>query len=134
MAIVFSELSLKISLFIGMAMLNAISLQMFQMKMKISPQIISMSWAEHLQILKRCTLSAMTSTLVTIVHITRMVLDDAKWIMPRGFWLIKRQSCHHVEINQLIWRANQITGFYIKVFNELIERRKYYESHKSSRF
>ena len=26
--------------------------------------------------------------------------------------LIKRQSCHHIETSQLIYKANQLTGFY----------------------
>ena len=33
------------------------------------------------------------------------------------------QSCHHIETNQLIGKANQLTGFYMMVtltFNELI--------------
>ena len=37
--------------------------------------------------------------------------------------MIKRQSCHHIETNQLICRANKLTGFYMMVtlaFNELI--------------
>ena len=36
--------------------------------------------------------------------------------------LIKRQSCHHMETSQLIYRANQLTGFYMMatlVFNGL---------------
>ena len=36
--------------------------------------------------------------------------------------LIKSQSCHHIETNQLICRANHMTGFYAMatlVFNEL---------------
>ena len=35
---------------------------------------------------------------------------------------INSLSCHHIKTNQLIWRANQLTGFYIMatlVFNEL---------------
>ena len=27
--------------------------------------------------------------------------------------LIKRQSCHHIEIGQLIYKANQLSGFYM---------------------
>ena len=37
--------------------------------------------------------------------------------------LIKRQSCHHIEISQLIYKANQLSGFYMIVilaFNDLI--------------
>ena len=37
--------------------------------------------------------------------------------------LIKRQSCHDIETNQLICRANQLAGFYIMVtlaFSKLI--------------
>ena len=37
-------------------------------------------------------------------------------------WLIKHQSCHHIETSQLIWRANEWTGFYMmatSAFNEL---------------
>ena len=36
-----------------MALLNAISLQIFQNKMKISPPVLLTSLAEHLQVLKR---------------------------------------------------------------------------------
>ena len=35
----------------------------------------------------------------------------------------KRQSCHHIETSPLIWRENQLTGFYLKttlVLHELI--------------
>ena len=40
------------------------------------------------------------------------------------YWLclIKLQSCHHIETIQLIFRANQLTGFYMMAtlaFNEL---------------
>ena len=28
-------------------------------------------------------------------------------------YLIKRQNYHHIETSQLIWRANQLTGFYM---------------------
>ena len=38
-------------------------------------------------------------------------------------WLIKRQSCHHIETSQLTCSANQLTGFYMMTtlgFNELI--------------
>ena len=37
-------------------------------------------------------------------------------------YLIKSQSCHHIETSQLIYTANQSTGFYItatSAFNEL---------------
>ena len=37
--------------------------------------------------------------------------------------LIKRQSCHHIEISQMNCSANQLTGFYMiatLVFNELM--------------
>ena len=49
----------KIIFFIGKILLNAISLQMFQNKMKIFILInTSQGFAEHLRILKRCDLSA----------------------------------------------------------------------------
>ena len=38
-------------------------------------------------------------------------------------YLIKHQSCHHIETSQLIWSANQFTGFYMMAtlaFNDLI--------------
>ena len=38
------------------------------------------------------------------------------------YWLIKRQSCHHIDPNQLICSANQLTSFYTmttSAFNEL---------------
>ena len=28
-------------------------------------------------------------------------------------WLIKRQSCHHIETSQLVCRADQLTGFFM---------------------
>ena len=37
-------------------------------------------------------------------------------------WIIKHQSCHHIETSQLICRINQLTGFYRMAtlgFNEL---------------
>ena len=37
--------------------------------------------------------------------------------------LIRRKSCHHIETNQLICSANQLTGFYMMetlAFNELM--------------
>ena len=52
----------KIIFFTGKILLNAISLQMFQNKMKIFILInTSQSFAEHLRILKRCDLSAVIS-------------------------------------------------------------------------
>ena len=48
----FSGLSYKITSFIGTALLNAVSLQMFQNKMKISqPELLNL--AQNLQISKR---------------------------------------------------------------------------------
>ena len=47
------------------------------------------------------------------------------------YYLIKRQSCHHVETSQLISRANQLAGFYMMVtlaFNEL--RTMFHQKHK----
>ena len=44
-------------------------------------------------------------------------------IHPPIHYLIKRQSCHHIETSQLICRANHLTGFYMMAnfsFNELI--------------
>ena len=35
------------------------------------------------------------------------------FFIPTQSWLIKRQSCHHIETSQLICRANQLTGFYM---------------------
>ena len=38
-------------------------------------------------------------------------------------WLIKRQSCHHTETSQLIWRANELASFHMMetlAFNELM--------------
>ena len=61
--IVYSRFSIRTT-FIGMAHLNAISLQMFQSKMKISPPVLPVSFAEHLWILKRHALSAMIITLI----------------------------------------------------------------------
>ena len=37
---------------------------------------------------------------------------------------MKHQSCHHIETNQLICRANALTGFYMMAtfaFNELMD-------------
>ena len=39
-------------------------------------------------------------------------------------YLIKRQSCHHIETRQLICSADQLTSFYMMAtmaFNELME-------------
>ena len=38
-----------------------------------------------------------------------------------GLYLIKRQSCHHIETNQLICSANQLTGFYMMATLAFIE-------------
>ena len=48
-----------------MALLNAISLQMFQNKMKISPTVLPVSPGKFLKI---CAFSTMMSALVTTVH------------------------------------------------------------------
>ena len=61
-----------------MALLNAISLQMFQNKMKFSLTVPSGSPAEHLKMFRKCVLSAMINALVTIIHILREVLESAK--------------------------------------------------------
>ena len=52
-AIASSRLSHETKFVLGMALLNAISLQMFQNKMKISLTVILVSLVEHLQILKK---------------------------------------------------------------------------------
>ena len=49
-----------------MALLNAISLQMFQNKMKFSLTVPSGNPAEHLKMFRKCVLSAMINALVTI--------------------------------------------------------------------
>ena len=43
---------------------------------------------------------------------------------------MNRQSCHHIENSQLIYSANQLTGFYVMAtlaFNELILEAKFGE-------
>ena len=43
----------------------------------------------------------------------------------KKYQLIKRQNCHQVDTNQLIYSANQLTGFYIMAtltINELINK------------
>ena len=51
--------------------------------------------------------------------------DDFEQHCPKNevfHYLIKRQSCYHIETSQLICSANQLTGFYMMatlVFNEL---------------
>ena len=50
--------------------------------MKIFPPVLYVSLAEYLQILKRCTLSAKISALVTIIHVKKAVLDGVKRIVP----------------------------------------------------
>ena len=50
----------------------------------------------------------------------------------RSNWLIKRESCHHIETSQLI-KANQLTGFYMMVtlaVNELMANQcNFFEVH-----
>ena len=52
--IVFSGLSYNITFFIDMPLLNAILLQMFQIKMKIYSSVLPLSLAEHQLIFKIC--------------------------------------------------------------------------------
>ena len=55
-AIVFKGFAYRTTTFIGMALLNAISLQMFQNKIKISPTVLPANLTEHLQISKKMCL------------------------------------------------------------------------------
>ena len=61
-----------------MAPQNAISLQMFQNKMKIIPPVLPVSLAEHLQIFKKMCFTCNNNALVAKIHITRSVLDGVK--------------------------------------------------------
>ena len=61
-----------------MTLLDAISLQMFQNKMKISYQHFLYFLQSNNRFQKRCTISAMISALVTILHITRVLLGEVK--------------------------------------------------------
>ena len=59
-AIAFSRLSYR-TFFRGMTLLNAISLQTFQNKMKISPPVLQASPAEHLRIYKKVRFNTVTT-------------------------------------------------------------------------
>ena len=51
-----------------------------------------------------------------------MFLKISQILAVVSFKLIKCQSCHHIETNQLICRANQLGGFFMMAtlaFNEL---------------
>ena len=46
-------------------------------------------------------------------------------VVLKKYQPIKRQNCHQVDTNQLIYSANQLTGFYIMAtltINELINK------------
>ena len=66
----------------------------------------------------------MRFTILYLVNWENVVKIPKNHCSPFGtFQLIKRQSCHHVETNQLICIANQLPGFYMKAtfaFNELM--------------
>ena len=53
-------------------------------KQKISTPVLPVCLAEHLQILKKCALFASLKSLVTIIHLTRALLDGANRIVPRS--------------------------------------------------
>lgn len=61
-------------------MLNAVSLQMFQRKIKKSGLVILIGLVGHLQ--KKRVLSAILSALVTITHLTWALFDGTKRIVP----------------------------------------------------
>ena len=70
-----------------MALLNLISLHMFQIKMKIYPTVIPVIFAKHLQVLNKCTLSALINASVETIHMTRAVMERMKGIMPKSIYL-----------------------------------------------
>ena len=75
------------TVFKGRDLLNAISVQMFQNKMKMFLIEILVRLTENLQFFfKTRTLSAMVNELVTIIYIRRAVLDGAKRIEPRSIY------------------------------------------------
>ena len=75
------------TVFKGRDLLNAISVQMFQNKMKMFLIEILVRLTENLQFFfKKRTLSAMVNELVTIIYIRRAVLDGAKRIEPRSIY------------------------------------------------
>ena len=51
--LLFSEFSYRATVFISMTMLNVITLQMFQSKMKVSPPVLSAILTEHLKMVKK---------------------------------------------------------------------------------
>ena len=58
---------------------------------------------------------------VVVVYVTEC---DALIDVTSSFLLIERKSWHYIETNQLICRADQLTGFYMTTtlaFNELNE-------------
>ena len=75
------------TVFKGRDLLNAISVQMFQNKMKMFLIEVLVRLTENLQFFfKKRTLSAMVNELVTIIYIRRAVLDGAKRIEPRSIY------------------------------------------------
>ena len=53
----------------------------------------------------------------------KKILRNERIYWNQAYELIQRRSCHHIEISQLIRRANLLTDFYIiaiLLFNELI--------------
>ena len=51
--------------------------------------------------------------------------DDLNKVLWGALWLIKRQNCFHIDISQLIFRANHLAGFYMMTtlaFNGLTMR------------
>ena len=83
----FSEFAYRTIIFIGMALLNAISLLMFQNKFKISPTVLPINLTEHIQIFKKMFYICMKNASVTIIKRTSVVLDSAKWIVPKSIYL-----------------------------------------------
>ena len=71
--------------FFGLALLNAISSQMFQNKKKMSPPVLPVSLAEHLQILKIVCFFCNNKRIavVTLIY-NESVLDGAKLIVLRN--------------------------------------------------
>ena len=79
-AIIFSGFVYRTATFIGMSLLIAILLQMFQNKIKISAKLFPVNHTEHLQISKKMCF-VMVNVLVTIIQKTRAVFDSAKCIV-----------------------------------------------------
>ena len=64
-----------------MALINSISLLMFKIKIKISPTILPVSFAEHLEILKKIRFTCINTN---NIDVTRVTFNGENWIALRS--------------------------------------------------